>query len=248
MNTINIKRVETNCEFCKRKLLIIPYDAKNYKKHFCNMNCRNDYLRINPPRNWLGKHLSKEHNEKLQKGKIESIKKNGTYNQIDLSSNKNIIKEMYKQGKDLRHIATFFKVSANTIMRNMQKWGIKRRMSLRDKCLWKSDDGHIVKSCAEMYIDNWLFHNKIGHIYEKNLGETRFTCDFYIPETNSYIENWGMINFEYARKMKKKLEMYKQLGLMNNLVSIFPKEKIEDKLRFLLSISKIQGNLIQYEK
>ncbi len=248
MDKRKIQRINVNCDFCKNEIKIIPYDYKNLKHHFCNMDCRNSYLRENPPRNWLGKSLSKEHNEKLQRGKLKNIKENGMYNQIDLSSKKEFIKEMYEKGNSLSYIGNILGVSKQTVNRNMQRWDLPRRKPLRDKAIWKCDDGHIVKSSIEMYIDNWLFHNGIIHVYEKHLAETRFTCDFYIPEKNIYIEYWGMINKDYVRKMKKKLLMYEKLGLINNMVNIFPKDKVEDKLRFLLSISKTQRGIIEYEE
>jgi len=67
-------------------------------------------------------------------------------------------------------------------------------------------DGHMVRSRAELLIDNFLYYNGIVHCYERKLDivEPMF-CDFYIPDRNVYIEYWGLEENSkyYERKLRK---------------------------------------------
>lgn len=85
-------------------------------------------------------------------------------------------------------------------------------------------DGHNVRSLSELVIDNFLYDNNIKHIYEKSIytkDNKILTTDFYLPESNIYLEFWGLLNdYEYKRKREYKLEHYNQLNL--SLIEIFP--------------------------
>lgn len=167
---------------------------------------------------------------------------------IDLNKKKDFIIENYNKGLTLRQVGELIGVSANTIKRRMIGWGMPRRTECKYSTFHKADDGHVVKSSMELECDNWLFNNGIIHIYEKRLGETRFLCDFYIPENNLYIEIFGLADDIYKERFKRKLETYNILGLSENLLIILPKDKIKDKLNFLLQFSKTQRGINQYEK
>lgn len=78
-------------------------------------------------------------------------------------------------------------------------------------------DGHMVRSRAEMLIDNYLYHSGIVHAYERKLPiEEDCYCDFYIPQGPRspqavYIEFWGMEGDpSYADRKRKKLELYRK--------------------------------------
>lgn len=83
-------------------------------------------------------------------------------------------------------------------------------------------DGHIVKSKAEMIIDNWLFTQNIPHAYEKALpidADARHDLhpDFCLPgyeddKDDIYIEFWGYNekNIEYTKSKNYKMEKYKE--------------------------------------
>ena len=59
----------------------------------------------------------------------------------------------------------------------------------------RTADGHMVRSKAEMLIDNWLYMAEIVHAYERKLPiEEDVYCDFYIPTGKVYIEYWGYEN------------------------------------------------------
>lgn len=73
-------------------------------------------------------------------------------------------------------------------------------------------DGHLVRSKAEMLIDNWLYESEIIHAYERRLPiEEDVLCDFYIPTAKVYIEFWGMENDpKYAERKRVKQAIYKK--------------------------------------
>nr|MDO8111228.1 hypothetical protein [Candidatus Sigynarchaeota archaeon] len=82
------------------------------------------------------------------------------------------------------------------------------------------DDGHVVKSRGEALIDNWLYHQGIEHEYEKAIelsGKNR-KFDWYLPDSDVYIEFWGYYGKEYHEKRKEKEAGYAAQG--KKLVSI----------------------------
>jgi len=90
--------------------------------------------------------------------------------------------------------------------------------------LLKTKDGHLVRSRAEMIIDNLLYDYGLTHAYERELtvAETVLS-DFYIPARNKakavYIEFWGISdNEKYLDRKKIKQEIYKKNNL--NLIEL----------------------------
>ena len=93
---------------------------------------------------------------------------------------------------------------------------------------FKCDDGHFVRSRAEMLIDNWLYKNQIAHAYEirvflpENPDKVMY-CDWYIPSKNMYMEFWGKAgtdDYPYRKRITQKSRLY-----MNNdldLLDIYP--------------------------
>ncbi|MBK8226760.1 MAG: glycerol kinase [Flavobacteriales bacterium] len=78
-------------------------------------------------------------------------------------------------------------------------------------------DGHLVRSRAEMLIDNYLYQCGIVHAYERKLPiEEDCYCDFYIPHGPRspqavYIEFWGLEDDPgYADRKKRKRELYQR--------------------------------------
>lgn len=86
--------------------------------------------------------------------------------------------------------------------------------------LLKAKDGHLVRSRAELIIDNLLYDYGLTHAYERELTvkETVYS-DFYIPARNGkdnlgkavYIEFWGISdNEKYLERKKMKQDIYKK--------------------------------------
>lgn len=82
----------------------------------------------------------------------------------------------------------------------------------------RTTDGHLVRSKAEMLIDNWLYMAEIVHAYERRLPiEEEVYCDFYVPAGKVYIEYWGLENdpaYNERRKTKTAIYQRHQLRLI----------------------------------
>lgn len=97
------------------------------------------------------------------------------------------------------------------------------------------DDGHLVRSRGEQLIDNWLYHHKITHSYERRVPiREEMYCDFYIPLVHLYVEYWGLEDEKYRERKVKKLWLYYKHSL--NLVSLKEEDllKLDDVLVRLL--------------
>jgi hypothetical protein len=75
---------------------------------------------------------------------------------------------------------------------------------------FRTKDGHMVRSRAELIIDNALYDYKLAHAYERKLPiEEDLYSDFFIPTENVYIEFWGMEDDpKYAERKKTKIAIY----------------------------------------
>lgn len=86
--------------------------------------------------------------------------------------------------------------------------------SFRDKfpATLRTKDGHMVRSRAEVIIDNALYDYKLAHAYERKVPiEEDLYSDFFIPTENVYIEFWGLENDpKYAARKKDKISIYKK--------------------------------------
>lgn len=89
---------------------------------------------------------------------------------------------------------------------------------------YRTEDGHYVRSKAELIIDNWLYNKEIVHAYEKKLPtEENLLSDFYIPKGRIYIEYWGYENQEkYLKRKKIKQNIYKKYKF--NLIELNDKD------------------------
>jgi hypothetical protein len=75
---------------------------------------------------------------------------------------------------------------------------------------FRATDGHMVRSRAEVIIDNWLYVNGLVHAYERQVPiQEDLYCDFYLPSGRVYIEYWGMEKDPaYAARMAAKKMLY----------------------------------------
>lgn len=99
------------------------------------------------------------------------------------------------------------------------------------RATYRTDDGHKVRSKAEQIIDNWLYHNKIIHAYERRVPiEEELFCDFFIPIGKVWIEYWGLEDEKYLKRKELKKELYKKYD--KNLIDLTDKdiEKLDDIL------------------
>ena len=76
---------------------------------------------------------------------------------------------------------------------------------------YKSDSGNTVKSRAELIVANWLFYRGIDFIYEKKVPtKERVISDFYLTQSEIYIEFWGLETPQYLKRKSKKIKIYKK--------------------------------------
>lgn len=102
----------------------------------------------------------------------------------------------------------------------------------------RAADGHMVRSRAEMLIDNWLYMAEIVHAYERKLPiEEDVYCDFYVPTGKVYIEFWGLESDpKYQARKAEKKAIYDRYGFnlielgdsdVQNLDDILPKHLLK---------------------
>ena len=94
-------------------------------------------------------------------------------------------------------------------------------MDIRDKFPpeYKCDDGHFVRSKAEMLIDNWLYKKGIIHAYEIDVDlpenpDEDMLCDWYLPMYDTYVEYFGrMDDKQYLNRARDKVQLYQDNDL-----------------------------------
>lgn len=92
-----------------------------------------------------------------------------------------------------------------------------------------TEDGHRVRSRGEVIIDNWLYHQRIVHAYERRVPiEEELYCDFYIPLGQCYIEYWGLEEEAYKERKEEKIRLYQRYS--KKLISLYDEDvnKIDD--------------------
>lgn len=115
---------------------------------------------------------------------------------------------------------------------------IKKDVTLvreKHESLYRTEDGHLVRSRGELLIDNYLFNHNVRHVYEKviidPITDNECTCDFYLPDFDVYIEFWGLDSKKYNNTKEYKLKIYENANL--KLVNLNP-EDIDMRLDYVL--------------
>jgi hypothetical protein len=101
----------------------------------------------------------------------------------------------------------------------------------------RTQDGHMVRSRAEVLIDNWLYMQGLVHAYERRLPiEEECYCDFYLPGGKGvYIEFWGMESDpKYRDRMAVKQAIYAKHGLRLIELGDAEIERLDDVLPRML--------------
>jgi hypothetical protein len=190
---------------------------------------------------------SKRRISNSRKGKCQGAN-NPRYVGDKLEKDKEKIIMKYKKGYSSNVLSKEYNVSNVTILNYLKKWQVKRRKTAYgNNGLLNCKDGHVVRSAYEMIIDDFLFEQGIHHeTNNKIFNNKNYQYDFYIPEVDLYIEYWGLQRSEkYSKRMEKKIKLYKENDM--NLISIYPKDKIKEKLLFLIPIcGKKQKSLFSF--
>lgn len=108
----------------------------------------------------------------------------------------------------------------------------------------RCNDGHIVDSCSERIIDEFLTSNNIKHDVHKKYSDSNYISDFYLTEYDTYVEYFGLSGeFDsYDETIKSKLAMFESAG--TKVVSIFPKDlfpssKLPEKLGKFIKFQRL---------
>ncbi len=107
---------------------------------------------------------------------------------------------------------------------------------------FRTQDGHQVRSRAEVLIDNWLYMQGLVHAYERRLPiEEECYCDFYLPGGGSsrgggvYIEFWGMeSDSKYTARQAAKRAIYTKHNLRLIELNDADIERLDDVLPRML--------------
>jgi hypothetical protein len=102
---------------------------------------------------------------------------------------------------------------------------------------FRTQDGHMVRSRAEVLIDNWLYMQGLVHAYERRLPiEEECYCDFYLPRGKGvYIEYWGMeADPKYRDRQAAKQAIYGKHGLRLIELGDAEIERLDDVLPRML--------------
>ena len=99
----------------------------------------------------------------------------------------------------------------NLITASSCELALRERIPARQRTL----DGHMVRTRAELLIDNWLYNAMVVHAYERPLPtEQAAYCDFYLPAGRLYLEYWGTErDSAYQAHAATKPALYTQHGL-----------------------------------
>lgn len=244
------------CKECGSETYKRPCEFNESGNYFCNVICFQKHWGKNPPNYWLNRGRLYPHKKEIIKRyaggeRVTDLAKEFGVNHRTLGEQldywkvkkqrtkfkaepfKDEIIKMYKEGNSILAIGRKYGFEHKVIWRLLLRHGIETRNNNMYSKNIKSDDGHIVRSYTEKEICNFLHHHNILHIYEKPIADTNFKCDFYIPQLNLWIEYWGMNSIdEYYEKTRHKLKIYQELGL--NLMSIYPKDDLREKLNLIL--------------
>ncbi len=195
--------IDSNQQIEKAKLL----NATAIGKHFDISSQRLNL--IFSELGWIEKDIAGWQITKLGKGiggrQFEHDTSGGTYVlwPDNILTNKNLVSVFKDFTVTERPTTQTIKESPKTTIDNFRE---KFPATLRTK------DGHMVRSRAEVIIDNALYDYKLAHAYERKLPiEEDLYSDFFIPTENVYIEFWGMEDDpKYAERKKAKIEIYKK--------------------------------------
>jgi len=89
---------------------------------------------------------------------------------------------------------------------------------------YRAIDGHWVRSKSEKIIDDYLFRNRIVHVYEKRIPGERWLSDFYLPDYKIWIEHWGRDDEDYKTKRQLKTKSYQKHGFYDKLIETTEQE------------------------
>lgn len=144
--------------------------------------------------------------------------------------------EIRKEIKQLIRALKVFGVDAGEIMSKIRNERLEKEVKKVQKkphakgCRYMTARGELVRSRSERKIANELFAKGIEYVYEKKLiiKNKCFIPDFTlrIGDKTVYLEHLGLLNMEeYAKKWKRKKEIYEKEGIIEGVNLIITKEE-----------------------
>ncbi len=140
--------------------------------------------------------------------------------------------------------------SAVVLLRKVLRTGV--RITVKEPRSYgiqsETERGEVVASKSEKRVADWLFENGYNYIYEETIefpdGE-RIKYDFYLPDTDIYIEYWGMAGVKnkdgdrYRERKAEKIETYNKYKI--RLMSLYPTDLEELDKVIPESIARLTG-------
>lgn len=147
--------------------------------------------------------------------------------EIELPNRDELEKLYISKHLSQRTIGQRYGVSSDTISRLLASHGIETRNSgWNGGKRWTCQDGHIVRSFYEQWVDNWLYERGVPHEYEPPIpNDKRRKADFLA--NGWYIEVWGVTNsaiYEQRKKNKRLYYKHNNLPLIELPASSFQKK------------------------
>ena len=106
-------------------------------------------------------------------------------------------------------------VTKNVLLKRSLKQFEPHLAAVETRMGCSSMDGHLLRSEAEVMIDNWLYLAGISHACHKRLPITEeAVADFYLPQVSLYIEFWGSESDpSYLKSKMRKKTLYQEHNL-----------------------------------
>ncbi|MFA6234306.1 MAG: hypothetical protein WC824_09020 [Bacteroidota bacterium] len=97
---------------------------------------------------------------------------------------------------------------------NLQ-WSCRKHLNCRD--------GHFAESASEVLLDNWFHAQGISHERSKPYPEGHYTCDFYLPDSDLWVEYFGICGCPgYEETVEEKFRVASKHGI--KLIGIRPEQ------------------------
>lgn len=88
----------------------------------------------------------------------------------------------------------------------------------------RCSDGHRADSLSERVVDDWFHERAVSHERHRRYPEGQFTCDFYLPTYDLWVEYFGMAGSHpsYDATIQKKRDIAARHGM--TLVEVLPRD------------------------
>lgn len=112
----------------------------------------------------------------------------------------------------------------------MKECGLKPNHSKYQKIRLTCKDGHVADSISEKIIDEWLFAKGVKHEKNKKYPNSNRDCDFYLNDSDTWVEYFGLSGGnieEYEIGILEKRKIALNNGF--KFIEITPKDLYEDE-------------------